>query len=306
MSAGNRQTWMQSGRGVARARRSANRRRLRRAFLAHRGGRWGLGILIFFVALALFAPLLFNRATLSVIHATGMPYQHPSFQYPLGTDESGRSVLARLAWGTRVSLVVGCAATVISMVLGTAVGILGGHFRGPVDTVLNGLSNWFLVIPFLPLAVVMATVLGPSMLNIIIVIGVTSWPGTARIIRAQTLSVEGRPYLERAKALGGSDTHQMVKHVLPNVMPLVLANTTLTVAIAILAETSLSFLGLGNPLEPSWGGILDDAFSNGAVSLGAWWYVLSPGVCVVLVVIAFTLIGRALEQILDPRQSVVA
>jgi peptide/nickel transport system permease protein len=272
------------------------------SFRRHRGGMAGVGILTFFVVLALTAPLIFDHSTLDVIHATGAPFQGPSLHYWLGTDESGRSVLARIAWGTRVSLVVGTAATLISMIIGTTVGILGGHFRGPTDTILNGLSNWFLVIPFLPLAVVLATVLGASMLNIIIVIGVTSWPGTARIIRAQTLSVEGRPYIERAKVLGSTDTHQMVRHVLPNVMPLVLANTTLTVAIAILAETSLSFLGLGDPLEPSWGGILDDAFSNGAISLSAWWYVLSPGVCVVLVVVSFTLIGRALEEILDPRR----
>jgi peptide/nickel transport system permease protein len=294
---------IKSPREIARARRRASLRRNWNIFRHHRGGMFGLAILIFFVLAALLAPLLFPRSMLDVTQATGTPFAPPSLSpdWWLGADESGRSVLARLAWGTRVSLTVGIAATIISMVIGTTVGIVAGHYRGWTDTMLNGLSNWFLVIPFLPLAVVLATVLGASLINIIIVIGITSWPGTARLIRAQTLSVEGRPYLERARALGGGNWHQMSRHVLPNVMPLVLANTTLTVAIAILSETALSFLGLGDPLEPSWGGILDDAFTNGAVSLGAWWYVLSPGVCVVLVVMAFTLIGRALEQIFDPR-----
>jgi peptide/nickel transport system permease protein len=133
------------------------------------------------------------------------------------------------------------------------------------------------------------------------VLGVTSWPGTARLVRAQTLSIEGRPYLERAKVLGDSNWQQMTRHVLPNVMPLVLANSTLTVAIVILSETTLSFLGLGDPFIDSWGAMLDKANSTGAASLGAWWYLLPPGICVVLVVLAFTLIGRTLEVVLNPR-----
>jgi peptide/nickel transport system permease protein len=201
-----------------------------------------------------------------------------------------------------VSLLVGIAATVISMAIGSLVGIASGHFRGPAGSILERLTDWFLVIPFLPLAIALATVLGSSLLNVIIVIGVTSWPGTARLVRAQTLSVEARPYLERARVLGGGHWHQMSRHVLPNVMPLVLANTTLTVAIAILSETTLSFLGLGDPFRVSWGSMLDSAFSAGAISFGAWWYLLPPGLCVVAVVLAFTLVGRALENVLDPRE----
>ena len=148
----------------------------------------------------------------------------------------------------------------------------------------------------------LATVLGQSLLNIIIVIGVTSWPGTARLVRAQTLSVEARPYLERARVLGGGHWHQMTRHVLPNVMPLVLANTTLTVAIAILSETTLAFLGLGDPIRVSWGSMLDDAFAGGRdLARAPGGTSLPPGICVVLVVLAFTLVGRALEDVLDPR-----
>jgi peptide/nickel transport system permease protein len=225
----------------------------------------------------------------------------PSWAHPLGTDENGRSVLALVAWGSRISLLVGLAATAISMLLGTAIGIASGHFRGLGGAALERLTDWFLVIPFLPLVIVLATVVGHNLLNVIIAIGVTSWPGTARLVRAQTLTVESRPYVERARALGGGDWHVMTRHVLPNTMPLVLANTTLTVAVAILSETTLSFLGLGDPFSVSWGSVLESAFANGAITLGAWWYVVPPGVCVVAVVLAFTLLGRSLEAALNPR-----
>jgi peptide/nickel transport system permease protein len=261
----------------------------------------GLVVLLVFVVVALAAPIVFPRSLLDVTQATGNPFQPPSLEFPLGTDDSGLSVLVLVVWGARISLLVGLAATVLSMLIGTTVGISAGHFRGWLGGGLDRLTDWFLVIPYLPLAIVLATVLGRSLLNIIIVIGVTSWPGTARLIRAQTLSVEGRPYLERAKALGAGNVHQMTRHVLPNVMPLVLANTTLAVSISILSETTLSFLGLGDPDNVSWGSILEQGFSSGAISQGAWWYLGAPGVCVVLVVLAFNLIGRAIEDILDPR-----
>ena len=287
---------------TAGARRRAALARGWRTFRHHRAGMAGLGILVFFTLVAVLAPLLFPPETISVTQATGDPLSPPSPGFPLGTDDAGRSMTALLAWGARVSLVVGISATVISMLIGTGVGISSGHYRGWGGAAMERLTDWFLVIPFLPLAIVLATVLGGgSTLTIIVVIGITSWAGTARLIRAQTLSVEGRPYLERARALGAGNWHQMTRHVLPNVMPLVLANTTLTVAIAILSETTLSFLGLGDPLRPSWGGTLEQAFSSGAVSSGAWWWIVPPGLCVVLVVLAFTLIGRALETIVNPR-----
>jgi peptide/nickel transport system permease protein len=292
-----------SSRQLARARRRASRGRAWQQFRRSRPGMAGLVVLVTFATLAVLAPVLFPPETISVVDATGDPLSPPSPGFPLGTDESGRSILALVVWGARVSLVVGLAATVVSMLIGTVIGVMAGHYRGWVGMGLNRFTDWFLVIPFLPLAIVLATVLGASLLNIIIVIGITSWPGTARLVRAQTLSVSARPYLERARALGGGDLHQMTRHVLPNVMPLVLANTTLMVALAILSETTLSFLGLGDPLAPSWGALLDGAFTSGAMTVGAWWYVLPPGLCVVAVVLAFTLIGRALEAIVDPQLS---
>ena len=288
-------------RDVRSRQRAAAMRRFLRSYRRDRAGMAGLVVLAAFIVIAILAPLLIPESALDVTKADGGRFSPPSPAYPLGTDDSGRSILLLLAYGTRISLTVGIAATLVAMIIGTAIGIMAGHFRGPGSHMLAGVTDWFLVIPFLPLAIVLATVLGPSTLNLIIVIGITSWAGTARLIRAQTLSIEGRPYIERSKALGAGNWHQMTRHVLPNVFPLVLANTTLTVAIVILSETTLSFLGLGDPLAPSWGAILDRAFSSGAVSRGAWWYVLPPGICVVLVVLAFTLVGRAMERILDPR-----
>jgi peptide/nickel transport system permease protein len=290
-----------SSRQLARRRRIASWRRGWQQFRAHRSGMIGLGILVFFIVVALAAPWLADSQGLDVTKADGPVLGGPSSHYLLGTDENGRSVLTLLIWGSRISLFVGLAATVISMVIGTLVGLVSGFFGGWVGRITFRLTEWFLVIPFLPLAIVLATVLGRSLFNIILVIGVTSWPGTALLIRSQTLSIKERAYIERAEAIGAGRWHQMGRHVLPNVMPMVFANTTLTVAIAILSETTLSFLGLGDPTRTSWGTLLDSAFEVGSITTGSWWYVIPPGVCVVLVVLAFTLVGQALEEVLNPR-----
>jgi len=290
-----------SARRIARRRRIAAWRRNWKLFRGHRSGLIGLCILGFFVVIALAAPLLADADGLRVTKATGGFLESPSGEYWLGTDENGRSVLTMLIWGTRISLLVGLLATAISMVIGTVVGLVSGFFEGWTARVLYRLTEWFLVIPFLPLAIVLAVVLGRSLLNIAIVIGVTSWSATALLIRSQTLSIKERPYLERARLLGAGRWHQMTRHVLPNVMPMVFANTTLTVAAAILAETTLSFLGLGDPTRVSWGSMLEAAFNVGAMTTGSWWFIVPPGICVVLVVLAFTLIGQALEEIFNPR-----
>ncbi|MDZ5623289.1 ABC transporter permease [Nocardioides bizhenqiangii] len=290
-----------SARQIARRRRVAARRRNWKLFRSHRSGLIGLCILGFFVVIALAAPLLADGEGLKVTKATGGFLESPSGEYWLGTDQNGRSVLTMLIWGTRVSLLVGLLATAISMVIGTVVGLVSGFFGGWTARVLYRLTEWFLVIPFLPLAIILAVVLGPSLLNIAVVIGVTSWSATALLIRSQTLSIKERPYLERARLLGAGRWHQMTRHVLPNVMPMVFANTTLTVAAAILAETTLSFLGLGDPTRISWGSMLEAAAGVGAMTTGSWWFIIPPGICVVLVVLSFTLIGQALEEIFNPR-----
>jgi peptide/nickel transport system permease protein len=265
-------------------------------------GMIGLATLLVFVALALLAPVLADESGLSAIASTDNPvYASPSEFGPLGTDHLGRSVGAQFLWGSRISLFVGLAATLLTMAIGSVIGITAGFFGGRVESVLMRLTEWFLVIPFLPLAIVLASVLSRSLFNIVLVIAITSWPFTARVIRAQVLSVKERGYVDRSRALGASRWHLTTRHVVPNVAPLILANTTLTVPVAILTETTLSFLGLGDPSRASWGKMLQEAFDAGAIGQGAWWYYVPPGLGILLVVLAFTLCGQALEQILNPR-----
>lgn len=272
-----------------------------RQFRSNRAGMVGLIVLAVFALIAILAPWLANAEELRASNATGPLLAPPSPEYPLGTDDNGRSVLTLLIFGSRTPLLVGLTATIISMVIGTIVGIAAGISDGWFGAILFRVTEWFIVIPFLPLALVLATLLGGSLFSIIVVIGVTGWPSTALVIRAQTLSVRERPFMERARILGAGRWHLMSKHVFPNVLPLVFANTTLTVAGSVLAETTLSFLGFGDPTAVSWGTMLNSAFSTGAVSLGAWWFLLPPGICVVLVVLAFTQAGQALEDIVNPR-----
>jgi peptide/nickel transport system permease protein len=288
-------------RAIARARRRRSFGRAWRTYRRSKMGMAGLAILSFFIATALFAPLLADSGGLDASLATGKPLEQPSGTYPLGTDDLGRSVLTLTIWGSRISLLVGFVATLISMLMGSVVGIAAGYYGGWPERLLMRLTDWFLVIPFLPLAIVLASLLGRSLFVIIMLIGFTSWPGTSRLVQAQTLTVKTRPYVERARALGASNWHLITRHVLPNVFPLIFANTILVVAIAILSETTLSFLGLGDPLQVSWGTILEFAFSAGAASAGAWWWLLPPGLCIVFVVLAFTMCGYALDEILNPR-----
>lgn len=295
-------------RQLARARRAAALARFWREFRADRRGMTGLITLGVMIAVALAAPVLASSRGLNPIYTGNAPANAgPSLSYPLGTDSDGRSVLTLLIWGARNSLLVGLTATLISIVVGALIGITAGHFGSIAaragrltDNLLMRVTDWFLVVPFLPLAMVLARTLGPSLGVIILVIGLTSWPGTARIVRAQALAVETRPYLERARALGAGHWHQMYRHVLPNVMPLLLANTILTVAGTILAETTLSFLGLGDPIRPTWGEMLNSAYTYG-VGTGNVLWLLAPGIAVIAVVMAFTLVGHALEAVFDPK-----
>lgn len=270
-------------------------------FRRQRAGMVGLAVLLATSLLALSAPLFISPHDLSAVFAPGTPRQPPSGQFPLGTDAYGRSMVAVTIWGARISLMAGFLATILSLVIGSTVGIVAGHFEGWPDTVLMRITDWFIVLPVLVLATALATIMHRGVLSIVVAIGVTSWATTARVVRAQTLSVEARPYVERARALGGGHWHVMSRHILPNVMPLMLAQATLTVSGAILSEATLAFLGLGDPTKVSWGTTLQLARQVGAVSADDWWILLPPGVAIVIVALAFTLCGRALETVLNPR-----
>lgn len=288
------------GRAALRARRRRSRAAFLRAFRSSRMGMAGLGILLFFAAVALLAPLLADPRGLEEAFATATPVSPPTLQEPFGTDNFGRSVLTLTIWGSRTSLVVGMAAAAITALLGTSIGVSGGYLGGRTDSLLNSLSNWFLVIPWIPFAIALEAILGASLLNIIIVIGVTSWASTARLVRAQALSVKNRAYVERARAIGASEWRIVGRHVLPNLIPVVAASTVLAVSGAILSETTLALLGLGDPNTVSWGTVIEQAFANGAISTGAWWWLMPPGIGIVLVVLGFTMCGYALEEILNP------
>ncbi|MFC4223259.1 ABC transporter permease [Lysinibacter cavernae] len=285
---------------VAAARRRQRAAEVWREFRSHRSGLIGLVILLIVIALAVLAPILFPAELLDVTKLDNPQNAPPSWALPLGTDPAGRSVLVMLVWGARVSLLVGFAATLVSMVIGTVMGMASGHFHGITQSVLMRVIDFFLVVPSLVLAIVLSSVIGPGVVTIVIAIGVTSWASTARVVRSQTLTVESRPYIERSWALGASHFHVISKHVLPAVLPLVLANTTLTVGSAIIAESTLAFLGLGDPGSVSWGSMLKLALDTGAATGGYWWYVLPPGIAIVVVVLSFTLVGRALESVINP------
>jgi peptide/nickel transport system permease protein len=275
--------------------------RITRQILRMPSGLIGVLVMLGFIVMALTAPLFIHPSDLSVTQATGPLLGSPRSGYPLGTDPAGRSVLLLVIWGSRTSLAIGLMATALTMVLGAGIGLVAGHFQGRVGRLLMHVTDWFIALPSLPLAIALAAVLGQGAASITIAIGVTSWTGTARLVRAQTLAVEARPFIERAKALGATDTQLMTRQVLPNVMPLILVSSTLTVASAILSEATLTFLGLGDPTAVSWGSLINNAFMQGAVTAGAWWYLIPPGVAILIIVLGFTLVGRAIEHVLNAR-----
>ena len=231
----------------------------------------------------------------------GAPFEAPSPSHPLGLDDGGIDMVTLLMWGTRISLVVGFAATAVSILIGGSVGLAAGYYGGKVDTVLMRITDYFIVIPDVPLMIVVAAIWGPSIGHIIIVIGILLWTGTARVLRAQVKSVRERVYVKRARALGASHARIVARHVLPQVAPLLIANTVLTIAVAIFDETALSFLGLGDPSRISLGKVIENAFERAAISSGAWWAIVPPGALVALIILACSLVGGALEDALNPR-----
>ena len=272
--------------------------RARELLLGSWRGRIALSILGLFIFIAIFGSALApddpDASSLETL-------EPPSSEHWLGTTEQGADVLSQLLVGARVSIVVGFSAAIISAVIGAAVGLLSGYFGGWTDRILDGIDNWFLVIPTLPLMIVLSALLSPSLGVLILVIGITSWAGTGRIVRSHVLTLRERPFVERAQALGASHWYILKTHIFPNALPLIFANTVLIIAVAILSESALAFLGLGDPTNISWGTMLQNAFSSGAPSAEAWWYVIPPGLCITMLVLSVAMIGYQFEEYVNPR-----
>ncbi len=273
-------------------------------YSANKKGVIGLALVVFFfavAALANFAP--FDPSNVDPSR-TWLP---PNGVNWFGTDWFGHDLFSQMIHGTRVSLFVGVFATLISIVIGTMTGLLAGYYVKRLGELLERVIDFFLVIPYLPLMIVLVAVLEateipiPILWIVIFVIGITGWSGTARIIRSQVLTVKERQFVDRARTIGAGDMRIMIKHILPNVFPLVFANAVLTVAGSVLAEVTLDFLGLGDVTTISWGMMLHFALSNSAMYRGAWWWLLPPGVAIVILVMGFTLIGYSVEEISNPR-----
>jgi peptide/nickel transport system permease protein len=257
-----------------------------------------LGIVVFG---AVFAPLLapYNPYDRIQVQAADI-LAPPDAQHLLGRDDAGKDVWSQLIYGARVSLVVGFTASLVSMLIGTTVGLVAGYYGKWVDNLLMRVVDFLMVIPDLPLMLVIIAVWGRGLFKIILVISLLGWTYTARLVRSQTLSIKERQFITRARAIGASNSRIIIRHILPQVMPLILAQAVLDISASILAESSLSFLGLGDPTLISWGNMLNFAFER-AVSRQAWWYLLPPGFAILWVSLSLILIGTSLEEIVNPR-----
>jgi len=281
-----------------------------KVFRRSRMGNIGAFLLITMLLVATFAPLLTPYTPTETVRTpNGKPliYAPPSVHPPLGTDDAGHDVWAQLVYGARISLMVGFFAGFLSMFIGSTLGTLAGFYGGRTDTLLMRTTDVFLVIPDLPLTIILIAVIRqlnigiPVIAVLIMVIGILYWTTTARLIRSQVLSIKERQFVSRARAIGAGNFHIMRKHILPQVLPLIVANTVLIISTAILVESGLAFLGLGDPTRPSWGTMLHFAFERSAISNGAWWFYLPPGLAIVWVSLGCVLLGNVLEEIFNPR-----
>jgi peptide/nickel transport system permease protein len=258
---------------------------------------------------AIFAPVLTPYQPTDVIrdvNGRGLTFASPAVHAPLGTDDAGRDIWTELIYGARISLTVGFLAGFIAMFVGSLFGILAGYFGGWLDNLLMRITDVLLVIPDLPLMLVLVATLRQMDLHVsplfilILVIGLLYWTSTARLIRSQVLTIKERQFVARARAIGAGHGHIIRKHILPQIMPLIVANTVLVISTAILVESGLAFLGLGDPTQPSWGTMLNFAFDRNAVTNGAWWFYLPPGLAIVWVSLGCVLLGNILEEMLNP------
>ena len=264
----------------------------------HRMGIVGVIIITTFIIAAFAAPLLHTVNP----HKSGSAeniLQAPSVNFWFGTDDLGRDIWSQTLFGSRVSLLIGFLSAIVTVVTGALVGIIAGFYGGFVEEVLMRIVDFFMMIPELPLMIVLAAVLGPSIWNIIFVVSLVSWPTTARVVRSQVLSLKERPFVEASRCIGANDFRLMFGEIFPNVIPILFAEAVIMVTEAIYAEAVLSFLGLGDPTRISWGTMLHFAFESGAMASAPWW-ILPPILSIVTLIIGFSFLGTAISDILKP------
>jgi peptide/nickel transport system permease protein len=281
-------------------------------FRRNRLGLLGAFLVLSAILVALLAPVLSSYGATEVVRdpaGHALTFAPPAVHGPLGTDDAGHDIWTLLLHGARISLTVGFLAGFIAMFVGSMFGILAGYFGGRLDNLLMRITDVLLVIPDLPLILILVATLRQMELRIsplVVltgVIGLLYWTSTARLIRSQVLTIKERQFVARARAIGAGDSHIIRVHILPQIMPLIVANTVLILSTAILVESGLAFLGLGDPTQPSWGTMLNFAFSRSAITNGAWWFYLPPGLAIVWVTLGCVLLGNVLEEMLNPRLS---
>jgi peptide/nickel transport system permease protein len=282
---------------VVMARGATPGQRAWRRLLRRRGAMLGLVVVIFFVVIAVFAPYIAPYDPVAT--SWSAVRKAPSMAYWFGTDEIGRDVLSRVIWGARASLLAGLVSVCISMALGVPIGLVAAYAGGWTDGLISRFTDSMLAVPFLILAIALAAFLGPSLTNAMIAIGVSATPIFIRLTRAQVLAVKVEDFVEAARAVGNPHWRIALRHILPNVLPPLIVQSTLAIAAAVIAEASLSFLGLGQqPPAPSWGSMLNTAknFVDQAPWMAIW-----PGVSIFLLVLSFNLLGDGLRDALDPK-----
>ncbi|REB74192.1 ABC transporter permease [Bacillus sp. 522_BSPC] len=278
-------------------------KKLMRALLRDKLGLIGIILLLFFILLAIFAPYIITHDPQTQNYSDDgqlLNMTPPSSEHILGTTKMGRDVFSQVIAGTRVALFVGFTCALMVTVIGTTVALIAGYFGGKIDDLLMRMTDIVYGIPFLPFAMIMVAVLGPSIWNIIIAIVLISWRTTTRVIRSEVLSVKQRTFIQAAKLNGAGPFRIIFRHIAPNIIPLALVFGSLAMGSAIVTEASISFLGYGDPLLISWGKILFDAYVAHAITK-AWWWVIPPGMAITLLVMSGFFVSRSLEEILNPR-----
>ena len=261
----------------------------------------GVAVIAGFVIVAILARQFAPDGASSQV---GHPFAAPSPAHLLGLDDVGADVVSQLILGARVSLLIGVLAAAVAVSIGVSIGAISGYFGGIVDTLLVAATDYFLVIPILPLAIVVAALWGANLTNEVLIISLLSWMSTARLIRAQVVSLRERAFVARTRSLGASNLRILGRHILPAVTPLVAASVVISVGNAIFFEAALAFLGLTDPSRPSWGKMIADGFNRGAIQAGAWWAIVTPGLAIGLVVLSASLVGRAVEDTANPRLAI--